>query len=154
MTATPPDVSLVADQLAEALAERLTPILALGGPDGYAQADEIADRLARLTAGPLCSPDPRERAQTVIDLASALDLGPDTDPEWWGTAPGRLVAGSLAGDDGTGERVTHRVAADMLGLARGTIATMVDRGTLDRHPDGGVLLSSVFLRLATHGRRT
>jgi hypothetical protein len=36
----------------------------------------------------------------------------------------------------------------MLGVVRGTVSQMVARGTLDRHPDGGVLRSSVLARLA------
>ncbi len=41
----------------------------------------------------------------------------------------------------------------MLGLVRGSIAQMVSRGTLDRHPGGGVLKSSVLQRLGRDSTR-
>lgn len=66
--------------------------------------------------------------------------------EWWQTPLGRLCSRSF-GRHG-GESVTHSVAAAMLGVPRGTIGVWVERGKLDRHPDGGVLRSSVLARLA------
>ena len=36
----------------------------------------------------------------------------------------------------------------MLGVHPGTVAQLVHRGTLDRHPDGGILRASVLQRLA------
>lgn len=83
--------------------------------------------------------------------------------DWWQSPLGRLLARWFGredpyGDDevgrmaaemfGHGRSVTQHVAAAMLGVTRGTVAQMVHRGTLDRHPDGGVLRSSVMARLA------
>lgn len=94
--------------------------------------------------------DDRLAAQTCIDLMAAL--WPHGSPEdvgeaaWWSTALGRLCARSLGRDDA--ESVSQSVAAAMLGVTRGTVAQMVHRGTLDRHPDGGVLRASVLQRLS------
>lgn len=94
--------------------------------------------------------DDRLAAQTCIDLMVAL--WPHASPEdvgeaaWWQTALGRLCARSLGRDDA--ESVSQSVAAAMLGVTRGTVAQLVARGTLDRHPDGGVLRASVLQRLS------
>lgn len=87
--------------------------------------------------------------QSAIDAMKVL--WPNAWPEecgqagWWTSPLGRLCAGPLAGvTDGV---VTHATAAAMLGVARGTVAVMSHRGTLERHPDGGVLRSSVLERL-------
>lgn len=141
------DLDTVTVSLAEDLAERLTPILTLGGPDGYEQAEQTADRLARRVALSLCSTEEREVAQAVIDLASALDLGPDTNPEWWGGPVGRICARSLAGVTPTAERVSTIEAARMLGVDRSRAYQLAEAGKLDGHPDGGVTLASVYQRL-------
>lgn len=60
--------------------------------------------------------------------------------------PTRVCARSLGRDDA--EAITHSVAAAMLGVHPGTVAQLVHRGTLDRHPDGGILRASVLQRLA------
>lgn len=43
--------------------------------------------------------------------------------------------------------VTQADAAAMLGVSRGTIAQLVSRGTLARHPDGGVDRAAVIARM-------
>jgi len=45
------------------------------------------------------------------------------------------------------EAITYQRAALMLGITRGSVSQMVARGTLARHSDGGVRLSSVLGRL-------
>ena len=42
---------------------------------------------------------------------------------------------------------THAEAADILGVTKGTVSQLVHRGTLERHPDGGVKLGSVLKRM-------
>ncbi len=63
-------------------------------------------------------------------------------PEWWSTPLGRVVARSLS--VGTGEAVSYGYAALMLGIARGAITTMVTRGNLTRHSEGGVDRASLL----------
>lgn len=82
---------------------------------------------------------------TAAAIMHALHGTADPEPDWWRTPLGRLCANALAAE--SNEAVTYQAAADMLGVVRGTVATMVSRGTLDRHPDGGVLKSSLLARL-------
>lgn len=97
------------------------------------------------------SQDVDDRLAAEACLTVMCLLWPHASPEdcghadWWQTPLGRLCARSLGRDDA--ESVTHSVAAAMLGVQRGTIAQLVSRGHLDRHPDGGVLRSSVLARL-------
>lgn len=134
-------------QLVDELGARVYNMAVLDGPDAAIEAPERVEWIAGKVAGPLCSDDDNEAAQTVIDLMCALwPDGCEPPAEWWRTPVGRMVARSIGRDDA--EAVTHSVAAAMLGVARGTVSTLVHRGTLDRHPDGGVLRSSVMARLA------
>lgn len=115
-------------------------------------ADAARERLAataqRLAAQISQDEDDRLAAQTVIDLAGvAWEIDPPA--EWWRTPLGRLVARSVGRDDS--EAVTQSVAAAMLGVTRGTIAQLVARGTLDRHPEGGVSRASVLKRIVARG---
>lgn len=134
-------------QLASELGTRLYALSMLDTPEATMDVDRRAATMAARTIGPLCSPDDREAAQATIDVICAL--WPDgTEPphEWWRTPLGRLCARSAGTDDA--EAVTYSVAAAMLGVTRGTISQMTHRGTLDRHPDGGVLRSSIMQRLS------
>lgn len=86
----------------------------------------------------------RHVAQAVVD---ALWPSGTTPPnEWWGTPLGRLVARWLVVDDTT--PLTYAAAAEMLGVTRGTVGTLVSRGTLAKHSAGGVKRSAVMERLA------
>lgn len=120
---------------------------------GLDLADMVEDRIrsrAPLLASQLCQDqDDRLAAEAVIDVMGAL--WPHGSPEhvgqagWWLTPLGRVCARSLGRTDA--EAVTQHVAAAMLGITRGSISVMLARGTLDRHPDGGVLRASVLQRL-------
>lgn len=91
--------------------------------------------------------DDRLAAETVRDLIWALWRDADPPAEWWRTPLGRLCARSV--DYGDSDSVTRSVAAAMLGVHPGTVAQLAHRGTLDRHPDGGITRASVLLRIAT-----
>lgn len=141
-----PVVSQIRGELDRALAGPVGSLL------GLDLSQQIADRIlvrAPMLAGQLQDADDRLAAQTVIDLMTAL--WPHASPEhvghadWWRTPLGRLCARSLGRSDS--ESVTQHVAGAMLGVTRGTIAQMLARGTLDRHPDGGVLRASILQRL-------
>lgn len=120
----------------------LTPEQLLDAGAGLASA-------VRRLSDDLCSADDRLAAQAAVDIVNALwphsAPCPD-DPSWWSTPLGRMVARS-GGVDGS-DAVTRSVAAAMLGVHPGTVARLVDRGTLDRHPDGGITRAAVFARLA------
>lgn len=139
-------MSDVAEQLLDEVAARASALGAVLGPEMATALDgAVAARVAEWAAQ-LASDDDRLAAQIVIDLACVLwPDGCEPPAEWWRTPVGRLFARSLGRDDA--DAVTHSVAAAMLGVTRGTVAQMVHRGTLDRHPDGGVLRASVLHRL-------
>ena len=133
-------------QIETAIQDRVVSSLrSLGWSDLALEAEgRVAATAAMLVTQLLQDEDDRLSAQTVIDCAGVLfDLVPE--PEWWRTPFGRLVARSIGRDDA--ESVSHSVAAAMLGVTRGTVAQLVHRGTLDRHPDGGVLRGSVLQRI-------
>ena len=85
--------------------------------------------------------DQQAAAQACIDVLNALWGDGDPPDQWWRTALGRLCASS-SGVDGA-EMVSAHVAAAMLGVHPGDIAAMCATGQLDRHPDGGIVASSV-----------
>lgn len=144
----------MADALSDQIADELGTIaFSLGAVLGLDVEDMVrsrAEAYAPMLAVQLTQDDDdRLSAQTVLDLMAVLwrHGDPDTlDPDWWRTPLGHAVARSVGRNDA--ESVSHSVAAAMLGVKRGTVSTMVSRGTLDRHPDGGVLRSSVLQRLA------
>lgn len=150
-TATVAVARQLADELDRAIA---SPAGSLLGLDlGELLADRIGTR-ADLLAHQLCQDgDDRLAAESVIDVMAAL--WPRCEPEhageadWWRTPLGRMCARSLGHSDSAA--VTYSAAAAMLGVARGTVSTLVSRGTLERHPDGGITRSSVLLRLARLG---
>lgn len=137
----------VAKQLRDALdAGIVSNLITLGWWDLADLARERLEPTARRLASQLAQDeDDRLAAQTVIDLAG-LAWESDPSAQWWRTPLGRLVARSLGHQDT--EAVTQSVAAAMLGVTRGTIAQLVARGTLERHPDGGVSRASVLKRIA------
>lgn len=97
----------------------------------------------------ICSDNDDEAAQAVIDVLNVLwphGAPEDHDPAWWRTPLGQACARSLGHTDA--EAVTHSVAAAMLGTSKGSVSGMVAYGSLDRHPDGGVLRASVLMRIA------
>lgn len=140
----------VTAQLATELGGIASALGALVGAHEFVEFERTLTGRVRSIAASLLSLDDREAAQAVIDVM--VVLWPNAAPEdcgradWWSTPLGRVCARSLGRDDI--EAVTQSVAAAMLGVTRGTIAQMVHRGTLDRHPDGGVLRSSVMQRLS------
>ncbi len=118
---------------------------------GLDLADMVEARLearADILAAQLRSADDDERAETAIDVLTCLWPG-GWPPDDWRTELGRACAESLGTDDA--EAVTYSVAAAMLGVTKGTVSTLVQRGSLDRHPDGGVTRASVFVRLVRLG---
>ncbi len=83
------------------------------------------------------------------DVLEQVHRGWPRDPRWWRSDPvGSLVAWNLAQADRVRpETLTYQEAADVLGVARGTVGTMVSRGTLDSVPGQGVKTQAVLARL-------
>lgn len=135
----------VSDQLADLIGQRLWTIESLAGVPDPADLDRRAQRIASAVAASLCSADDNTAAQATIDVGNAL--WPDHDPpdDWWTTPLGRACARSLGTDD---QAISASNAAAMLGTSRSRVYQLVDVGRLDRHPDGGVVRSSVMRRLA------
>lgn len=129
----------------------VTPIRALCGQD---LADMITHRIherAPIWAAILSGDDDHETAELVIDLMHALWGTCDPPPEWWRTPLGRACATSFGHD--TSEAWSRSVAAAVLGVHPGTIAQLVHRGVLERHPDGGLTRASVLVYLLTRRQR-
>lgn len=135
----------VAEQLADELGQRLVePLGALVGPTAIALIEpHMHPAVGRASARLL---DPEQRGDTATEILYALWGRAAPDPAWWRTALGRLCAGALA--DRSSTALTQQTAAEMLGVTRGTVSQLVHRGTLERHPDGGVLSSAVLHRLS------
>lgn len=134
----------VSAQMADELDRMLAVETILGSDVAGVVAARIGERAEQLAAA-IDDGDLR----VVTDMMATL--WPHGSPEevgradWWRTPLGRACARSLARVDTGG--VSYSVAAAMLGLARGTVSTMVHRGNLARHPGGGVLRASVLQRL-------
>lgn len=123
--------------------------LAFADPHEQVARSQLEATAAMLVAQLTQDDDDRLSAQTAIDVMVCLwpHVDPEhVDPHWWRSPLGKLVARSMGRADA--EAVSQSVAAAMLGVTRGTVAQLVARGTLDRHPDGGVLRASVLQRLA------
>ena len=142
MSAPSPVVRQLVDEIDRAL---VGPVRALLGQD---LGDRLWERLRErspMLAAQLGGDDDDIAAELVVDVLNLLWPGGDPDPEWWRTPVGRLCARSLGTDDA--DAVTRSVAAAMLGVHPGTIAQLVARGRLERHPDGGITRASVLMRL-------
>jgi hypothetical protein len=142
--------SEVAAQLDDELVAAVCPLAVLVGPNESVMWPETLAGRAELLAGQLCQDDDdRLAAQTVIDIMAALwrHGAPEQvgRADWWRTPLGRMCARSLGRDDS--DAVSYSVAASMLGVTSGTTKQLTHRGSLERHPDGGITRASVLARL-------
>ncbi len=132
------------DQLVTAVVDLSTGLL---GEDLRTVLTQRLDaRLRALVDSLLNEDDETLAATTGIDLMHAIHGRAEPEDTWWHTPLGTACARALAPE--SQESLTHARAAAMLGITRGAIPTMLERGYLDRHPDGGVLRASVLRRLA------
>lgn len=125
------------------------PVRSLCGHDIADQLYQRIDERTPVWAAVLTGTDDHETAGLVVDLMHAIWQQSDPDPAWWSTPLGRVCAASYGRDDA--EAWSRTVAAAVLGVTAGTIQQLVHRGTLERHPDGGLTRSSVLAYLL--GRR-
>lgn len=131
--------------LTEELRDRMYPIAALDQPDAIIHVESEAARIAQRTIDPLMASDDKIAGDTVDAVMAALWPVSDPDHDWWRTPTGRICARSIGHQ--TTDAVTHSIAGAILGINPKSIGQMVNRGHLERHPDGGVTLASVLLRL-------
>lgn len=109
----------------------------------------VASRAAALAAE-LLAPDDAAARLAGIRLVAVLHPGdePFDPPEgWWRTPLGRVMAWRV-GFPGA-EGVPVAVAAAMLGISRQFVHDLMNRGKLDRLPDGTVGVASVRARIDT-----
>jgi hypothetical protein len=134
-------IRLVTSRLLDPL-EILLPQADLVGLRSSVEAD------AEMWAAQLLGPDDELARQVVIRLMAVLYPGdapfdpPDT---WWATPLGRVSA-RRAGHPSK-EGVSFGVAGAMLGITRQGVHDLVSRHKLQRHPDGGVSVTSIRARL-------
>ncbi|MGI5144954.1 hypothetical protein ACQEVC_00905 [Plantactinospora sp. CA-294935] len=122
--------------------------------------DDVVDALravvrvrAEAWAHRLVDGDDREAVGTAMRVVSTLypGDGPFEPPlDWWRSPLGQVVARRVGHP--TAGSVTYAVAGAMLGITRQGVHDLVNRGKLVRHPEGGVLPSSVRDRLLEEGR--
>lgn len=139
-------MSAVAAQIQDELERALWALVPLLGPDLHDDYGRRPAEVAAMLAAQLASGDDRLAAQTVIDLAAAGVIPDDPDPDWWATPLGRAVAASVGHPTAT--HVSYSVAGAMLGVTRGRVGQLVAAHKLDRHPDGGVDVTSIRRRIA------
>ena len=95
------------------------------------------------------------RAEAVQLILFACHGHADPAPTWWATPLGKVCAVSLGTDP---DEVTYSVAAAMLGLAPGTVASMMAPSRigrmhcLERHPDGGIVRGSVMREISRRAK--
>ncbi|ROT32659.1 hypothetical protein EF879_05445 [Micromonospora sp. HM5-17] len=145
----------VVDQLVRTIDIRLLDPLEilLDGDDAVAALRTLVRVRAETWAQRLLGGDDQEAVNTVMRIVSTLypGDGPFEPPlDWWGTPLGQVVARRVGHP--TAASVSYAVAGAMLGITRQGVHDLVSRGKLIRHPEGGVLPSSVRDRLRAEGR--
>jgi hypothetical protein len=134
------------DQIADDLHDllwRLAPLLGSDVAEMATDAHRLRSAAERL-AGQL-QDDDNVAAETAQDLMIALWPHDDPPREWWQTPLGQAVARSYGTEDA--QAVSASVAAAMLGVNPSRVYALASEGKLDRHPDGGIVRSSVIARL-------
>lgn len=120
----------------------------LDGDDTVAALRTVVARRADAWAAELLGADHDAARFTAIRLVATLypqDAAFDPPPDWWATPLGQVVARRVGHPGAT--HVSYAVAGAMLGVTRQAVHDLTARGKLDRHPDGGVAVTSVRDRL-------
>jgi hypothetical protein len=157
MRAWPPDPGELAEHLTRVVGVRLLdPIEILLEESENTEALQVMFRArAAVWSALLLGEDDGLAARTAARLIAALYPG-DTEfnppAEWWSTPFGRVVAHRL-GHPST-QAVSYSAAGAMLGITRQGVHDLVSRGKLARHPDGGVLVTSIRSRLNANAGRS
>ncbi|WP_326556059.1 hypothetical protein [Micromonospora sp. NBC_01796] len=146
----PTDRKQLAEQLVRLLDIRLLdPLEILLDGDESVEALRTVVRIRAVTwADRIVAGDDREAVGVIMRVVSTLypDDGPFDPPlDWWRTPLGRAVSRRVGHPTATA--ISYAVAGAMLGITRQGVHDLVNRGRLTRHPDGGVVPSSVRDRL-------
>ncbi|MFC6017516.1 hypothetical protein ACFP2T_15040 [Plantactinospora solaniradicis] len=146
----PPTGDELVEQLIRAIDIRLLDPLEilLDGHDAIDALRTIVRVRAENWAYRLVNGDDREALGTAMRIASTLYPadGPFEPPvDWWRSPLGQTVVRRVGHP--TAGSVSYAVAGAMLGITRQGVHDLVTRGKLVRHPEGGVLPSSVRDRL-------
>lgn len=137
-----PAISELAAQLvAEIDARHVEPIERMTDPMVRTWILQRLEDIAEARVLPLL--DDVEGYETAIEILYLTHGHQDPDPAWWSTPLGRACGAALGQDDVT---LSYSQAGAILGVTKGTIGKLVERGTLPRHPDGGIPRSAVLAR--------
>lgn len=134
-------------QLGDDLANAVHALAALAGPLAALEWPELLRARSAEVVDRLRTEDGDKACRMVMKA-----LWPNCDPElaghpqWWSTPLGMACARGMGRPDSP--TVTYATAAEMLGVAIGTVKTLAHRGTIEKHPDGGLSRESVLARLA------
>lgn len=149
MDATQRHVELVADLIGQIQAHLVRPLTELLGTTAMASVGERLAIEAEMWAAQLLGRDHQLAAQTARNIVRVLyGAGDDFEPPpgWWASPFGRVVL--LRIGHPSHERVSYAQAGAMLGITRQGVHDLLNRGKLQRHPDGGVAIDSVRQRSA------
>lgn len=121
--------------------ERLAGVIPALHPGTNGEVRQAVADAARNTATALEHAGDDELADTVIAVMNLLWHEADPPDEWWSTPLGTRCAMSLGNEQA--RSWTYATAAAWLGVARGTVAALGSRGTIAKHPDGGLVPADV-----------
>ncbi|MBE1487722.1 hypothetical protein [Plantactinospora soyae] len=146
----PPSHDELVEQLIRSIDIRLLDPLEilLDGHDAVDALRTIVRVRAENWAYRLVKGDDPEALGTAMRIAATLypGDGPFEPPvEWWRSPLGQTVVRRVGHP--TARSVSYAVAGAMLGITRQGVHDLLSRGKLARHPEGGVLPSSVRDRL-------
>jgi hypothetical protein len=144
-----PSRAELADQLIRLIDVRLVDPLdvLLDGHGAVRSARAAIGGRAGIWAHRLLHGSDAEAAGLIARFVASLypgDRGFDPPAAWWGTPLGRVVVWRV-GHPGA-DAVSYATAGAMLGITRQGVHDLVQRGKLQRHPDGGVVPDSVRAR--------
>lgn len=100
-------------------------VWALLGPDAHAVGTDALQSAAKALSEDLEGEEGSRAAESVL---GALWGRGEPTAEWWRSPLGRAVGLALVDD----VPVTQQMAADILGVQRGTVGVLVKRGALDQ----------------------
>lgn len=131
---------MATDAIGEQLAAELATVFdQLNTVFGMSLLISDTEPFTRTAAAVLTSDHPT--AATVADKLIPV-LAPRPTPEWWATPLGHACAAQLTAEHNW--PMTYAAAAHVLNVHPGTVARLGHRGTIARHPAGGLVPADVI----------